>query len=74
MSTHASHELAVDMIERTELTWTIDLHGQDPADLTIYTMGDLTAPAMTVGELYRDDVQRIIDKLTADLHLVPERP
>lgn len=72
MSTRASTDIVSDETERTELTWTVDLNGQDGADLTIYTLGDITGPAMSV-ELYREDAQALIDKLTADLSLIPKR-
>lgn len=73
MSTRASTDIAVDGCEGTELTWTVDLHGEQEADLTIYTLGNLTGPCMSV-ELYREDVEKLIERLTEDLHLVPRRP
>lgn len=73
MSTRASTDIAVDGNEGTELTWTVDLNGQDEADLAIYTLGNLTGPQMAVG-MYREEVQALIDRLTADLHRVPPRP
>lgn len=72
MSTRASTDLVTDECERTELTWTFDLYGQQPADLAIYTLGDLHGPTMAV-EIYREDAERIIATLTADLDRIPKR-
>lgn len=73
MSTRFSTDIAADHDERTQLTATYDMHGQGEADLTIYTLGEITGPAMSVG-LHREDAQKLIDWLTDRLSLIPPRP
>lgn len=69
MSTYATHDITTGETGQA-LVWAVDLHGRYEASLQVWEQGE----GLGGVEMYREDVQALIERLTADLHLVPTRP